>query len=417
MFKRYERGYGGRVGALGTLRIPAFRRLAGAYTINRFGDLIGLIALAGVVYAETGSAVATMALFLAMEFLPSIAAPVVAARLDRIPVAPTLAVVFGIEAACFAVLALMSHHFSLAVFLVIVAFDGVLAIAGRAICRGAAAQVLEPSDQLREGNALLNMLVSPAFALGALAGGALVATVGSDVALAADAGSFVFAAVLCGTARELPRYEEEQDEESWQERLRDGFAYLRRHRYATTLIVGQSLAMIFFSLTMPIEVAYTQDTLSAGAGGYGALFGAWGAGVIVGSLLYTPLARRHLIAAAVGSTVLQGLSYAGLGAAGDIYVACAVAAVGGAANGVQWVALTTLVQEVTETDYQVRVMAVFESLTTLSPGVGFLLGGVIAATVSPRVAFVVAAVGTLAVVGGVALARPWRAPRRARVLT
>lgn len=405
------------MGALSTLRIPAFRRLAGAYTVNRFGDLIGLIALAGVVYAETGSAVATMALFLAMEFLPSLAAPVVAARLDRIPVAPTLAILFGVEAACFVVLALMTHHFSLVVFLVIVAFDGVLAIAGRAICRGAAAQVLEPSGQLREGNALLNMLVSPAFALGALAGGALVATVGSDVALIADAVSFGLAAVVCGTARGLPRYEEEQDDEPWQARLRDGFAYLRRHRYATTLIVGQSLAMVFFSLTMPIEVAYTQDTLDAGAGGYGALFGAWGAGVIVGSLLYTPLARRHLIAAAVGSTVLQGLSYAGLGAAQDIYVACAVAAIGGAANGVQWVALTTLVQEATDADYQVRVMSVFESLTTLSPGVGFLLGGAIAATVSPRVAFVVAAAGTLAVVGGVALARPWRQPRRAKMLT
>jgi predicted MFS family arabinose efflux permease len=352
-----------------------------------------------------------------MEFLPSLAAPVVAARLDRIPVAPTLAILFGVEAACFAVLALMTHHFSLVVFLVIVAFDGVLAIAGRAICRGAAAQVLEPSGQLREGNALLNMLVSPAFALGALAGGALVATVGSDVALLADAVSFGLAAVVCGTARGLPRYEEEQDDEPWQARLRDGFAYLRRHRYATTLIVGQSLAMVFFSLTMPIEVAYTQDTLDAGAGGYGALFGAWGAGVIVGSLLYTPLARRHLIAAAVGSTVLQGLSYAGLGAAQDIYVACAVAAIGGAANGVQWVALTTLVQEATDAEYQVRVMSVFESLTTLSPGVGFLLGGAIAATVSPRVAFVVAAAGTLAVVGGVALARPWRQPRRAKMLT
>src|SRR5689334_7521471 len=138
---------------------------------------------------------------MAMEFLPSIAAPVVAARLDRIPVAPTLAVVFGIEAVCFAVLAVMAHHFNLTVFLVIVAFDGVLAIVGRAICRGAAAQVLEPSGQLREGNALLNMLVSPAFALGALVGGALVATVGSDVALAADTASFVFAAVMTGTAR------------------------------------------------------------------------------------------------------------------------------------------------------------------------------------------------------------------------
>ncbi|HEY0632382.1 MAG TPA: MFS transporter [Thermoleophilaceae bacterium] len=405
------------MGALKTLRIPAFRRLALAYTINRFGDTLGLIALAGVVYAKTGSAAATTALFMAMEFLPSLAAPAVAARLDRIAVAPTLAVVFGVEAVCFAVLGLLTHHFGLAAFLAIVAFDGVLAIAGRAICRGAAAQVLDATDQLREGNAVINLLYSPAFALGAFAGGAAVATVGADVALFADAATFVVAAAMCGTARGLPRYEDEPDPEPWRARLRDGFAYLGRHPYATTLIVGQALAMVFFSLTMPIEVAYTRDTLNAGDAGYGALFGAWGIGLIVGSAAYAPLARRHLGAAAIGSTILQGVSYAGLGVSPDIYVACVVAAVGGAANGVQWVALTTAIQEVTAIDYQVRVMAVFESLTTLSPGIGFVLGGAIAVAVSPRAAFVVAAVGTLAVVAGVAALRPWRQPRVARVLT
>jgi hypothetical protein len=409
--------YRGVVGALRTLRHAAFRRLAIAYTVNRFGDTLGLIALAGVVYAKTGSAAATTALFMAMEFLPSIAAPAVAARLDRIPVAPTLATLFGVEAACFGVLALLTHHFSLVPFLAIVAFDGVLAIAGRAICRGAAAQVLEASGELREGNAVINLLYSPTVALGAFAAGAMVATVGADVALLGDVATFVVAAVMCGTARGLPRYEDEVDSERWQARLRDGLAYLRRHRYATTLIVGQALAMIFFSVTMPIEVAFTRDTLHAGDAGYGALFGAWGLGLIVGSVAYAPLSRRHLGAAAVGSTVLQGLAYAGLGVSPDIYVACAVAAVGGAANGVQWVALTTAIQEVTELDYQVRVMAVFESLTTLSPGVGFLLGGALAVAVSPRFAFVVAAIGTLAVVAAVAALRPWRQPRVARALT
>jgi hypothetical protein len=61
-------------------------------------------------------------------------------------------------------------------------------------------------------------------------------------------------------------------------------------------------------------------------------------------------------------------------------------------------------------------MSVFESLTTLSPGIGFLIGGAVAAAVSPRVAFVVASVGTLAVVAGVMAVRPWRGARRERVL-
>jgi hypothetical protein len=62
-------------------------------------------------------------------------------------------------------------------------------------------------------------------------------------------------------------------------------------------------------------------------------------------------------------------------------------------------------------------MAVFESLTTLSPGIGFLLGGAIAVAVSPRVAFVVAAAGTLVVVGGVLLAQPWKARRPASMIS
>jgi Na+/melibiose symporter-like transporter len=272
--------------------------------------------------------------------------------------------------------------------------------------------VLEGTGELREGNAVINLLYSPTVALGAFAGGALVATAGGDVALLGDGATFVVAALMCGTARGLPSYEDEESE-PWQARLRDGLAYLRRHRYATALIVGQALAMIFFSLTMPIEVAYTRDTLGAGDAGYGALFGAWGVGLIAGSVAYAPLARRRLTVAAVGSTILQGLSYAGLGVSPDIYIACVVAAVGGTANGVQWVALTTAVQEVTEIDYQVRVMAVFESLTTLSPGIGFLLGGAIAVAFGPRVAFVVAAAGTLAVVAGVAAVRPWRWARSA----
>jgi MFS family permease len=405
------------VEALRTLRIPAFRRLAGAYAVNRFGDMLGLIALAGVVYAKTGSAAATTALFVAMEFLPSLVAPAVAVRLDRIPVAPTLAAVFGVEAACFAVLAILTHHFGLAPFLLIVAFDGVLAIVGRAICRGAAAQVLEPSGRLREGNALLNVAVAPSTALGAFAGGALVATVGADVGLAADAATFAVAAAICASTRGLPRYEEEPEAAPWRERLRDGLAYLRGRPYVMTLIVAGALAQVFFSLSMPIEVAYARDTLGAGNGGYGALFGAWGVGLVIGSVGYTPLARNYLVAATAGSTVLQGLSYGGLGLAPDIYVACAVAVIGGAANGVQWVALTTMIQEATQTAYQVRVMAVFESLTTASPGIGFLLGGAITLLLSPRVAFGVAAAGTLLVVAGVAASRPWRAGRAVQAVT
>ncbi len=47
---------------------------------------------------------------------------------------------------------------------------------------------------------------------------------------------------------------------------------------------------------------------------------------------------------------------------------------------------------------QARVMSVLESIGAAMPGVGFALGGLIAAIASPRTTFLVAGVGVLAIV-------------------
>ena len=74
--------------------------------------------------------------------------------------------------------------------------------------------------------------------------------------------------------------------------------------------------------------------------------------------------------------------------------------VGGAGNGVQWVAVMTALQEATPPEYQARISGLLESIAAAMPGVGFLLGGVIAALGSPRTAFAVAGAGILVLVAG-----------------
>ena len=49
--------------------------------------------------------------------------------------------------------------------------------------------------------------------------------------------------------------------------------------------------------------------------------------------------------------------------------------VGGAGNGIQWVAVMTALQEATPTEYQARMSGLLESIGAAMPGVGFLLGG------------------------------------------
>src|SRR3954468_22004098 len=211
------------------LRIPAFRRLVGVYAINRLGDMVALIAMAIVVWDQTHSVWATTGLFAALEFVPGLAGPAITARLDRLPVARVLATLYVIEAAIFVTLASLTHAFALAPFLLLVVAEGMIAVVTRAICRGSVAAVMEPTGQLREGIALLNLAVSPTMALGAVFGAGLVATLGADAALFANAGSFALGALVIATTRGLPRYEPEADDDSehWRTRLAAAMRYMR----------------------------------------------------------------------------------------------------------------------------------------------------------------------------------------------
>src|SRR2546423_4280085 len=83
---------------LAPLRVASFRRLAASYLINELGDWVGRIALAILVLERTGSPLATAALFLAMTVLPALPGPALVARLDRLEVRATLAVLFVLEA-------------------------------------------------------------------------------------------------------------------------------------------------------------------------------------------------------------------------------------------------------------------------------------------------------------------------------
>jgi MFS family permease len=108
------------------------------------------------------------------------------------------------------------------------------------------------------------------------------------------------------------------------------------------------------------------------------------------------------------STLGQGAALVALGAAPNIEVACAIAVIGGAANGAQGAALLTALQEAIEMDFQARVMSFFEAIVTAAPGIGYLLGGLIAAGAGGRAAFVVAGLGVFATAAVVAAVRPWR---------
>lgn len=394
------------------LRRPQFRRLATSYALNDLGDWMGIVALAVLVFDQTGSAMATAALFLGTRFLPALIAPVLVAKVEQPPPRFALPALYCGEAAAFGGLALLAGgNFALGLVVVLAAIDGALALTARSLTRAVVAALLEPTGELRSGNAVLNVAFTGGAAIGPGVAGIVVAGFGVQTALLLDAASFYAIAWILFTAGSLPQAE--PDPGLVRERVRAGIAYIRERATLKRLLIAQGGAFVFFAAVLPIEVIYAKQTLDAGDSGYGVLLASWGVGMVLGSLVFARLRRTPLPVLLFFSTVAVGAGYLGLSVAPSLALACAASVLGGSGNGVQWVSTISAVQELTAPGMQARVMSVLESIGAAMPGVGYLLGGIVAAGLSPRATFLVAGVGVLAIVAIAAptLGRKWAARR------
>ncbi len=390
------------------MKRPSFRRLAFSFAVNEMGDWLGIIALSVLVFELTGSAMATAVLFLGTGFLPALMTPFFVARLERPPPHFVLPAIYAAEAAAFGALALLAEHFSLAAIVVIAALDGTLALTAKTLTRAVTAAMLEPEGELRVGNAVLNIAFTGGAAVGPALAGVVIAVLGIQSALLLDAASFYLIACVVFTARPLPQPESEP-EAPLRERVRAGLDYVRDRPLLRRLLAAEAGVFVFFSLVIPIEVIYAKQDLGLDAVGYGLMVNSWGVGMVLGGILFARLRRASLPVLIFFSTVAIGSAYFGLAAAQTLAIACAASALGGAGNGVQWVAMVSAVQELTTASMQARVLGTLESAVSATPGIGFLLGGLIASQWSPRAAFVVAGAGVMIIVlvSALVLGRNW----------
>jgi MFS family permease len=395
---------------------PRLRRILAAYTVNRLGTWFGFVALSVTVFDHTHSAVAVAALLVAGQVLPAFVVPAVVARVESSRRSGELSGLYLLEALVTAGLALLLLHFWLPAVLVLVALDGTAALTASALLRAAAARTAHDHDQLgaahipdheaqeadqsssasheaeRNANAALNVAFSGTFVLGPVLAGLVVAAAGSPVALLIDAATFA----ICGAMLLDLRPHVEEPGGSVRARLRTAWQHINDVPALRALLLAEALALVFFEFSGPIEVAYAKATLHAGARGYGLLMTAWGAGVVVGSLVFARSSRRPARAMLSAGTLGVGLAYLGFAAAPSLLIACLAALVGGVGNGVQWASLIGAVQRLTPQRLQGRLMGAVESLGALCPALGLSLGGALVALSSPRGAFLVAGLGATA---------------------
>ena len=349
-----------------------------------------------LVYGETHDPLATTALFVAAQFLPAFAAPALTANVDQLALRRVLPGIYAGEAAAFVLLALLANSFSLAPVLALALIDGVLMLTARGLSRGAVNAVLQPVGQLRDGNGLLNIGFAIASIGGAALGGLLVDAFSVSTALLVDAASFAVIAVVLATARALPPADAER--EPFVTRILDGLRYARTDRIARLLLGGQAIAIVLFTLIVPIEIVYAEETLKTDEAGYGILLSSWGAGIVLGSLVFIAVRRRSAAVLILSSTLAIGAGYLGMAVARELWVACAFSVIGGVGNGIQWVSVMTALQESTPQPLQARVTGLLESIASAMTGVGFLIGGIITAVSSPPTAFAISGLGVVVLV-------------------
>ncbi len=375
------------------LRLPAYRRLLAAYALNELAWSVGTLALAVLVYRRTGSALGSTAFFLCSQVVPAFASPFVVARVDQRAPRRMLPALYAIEGILFGVLAWMTSRFSLAPVLILALCDGIVAIVARALARTATVHVLRPLDLLREGNAITNGAFSICFMAGPALGGIVVVAGGTVAALLINCGLFAAMGLILVTAGGLPGAVHEPEPSAG--RLRAAIDYVRRNRALRWLLIFQALGFVVFTISIPVEVVFAQHTLHAGAGGYGALLSGWGAGAVIGSAAYAHWRRRSARVLLAASGVALAGGFVLMAAAPTIVVAVIGAALGGLGNGVESVAAQTALQEYTPQRWMALVMSLNQSITQAAPGIGILVGGLITALASARLAFAVAGAGSV----------------------
>ncbi len=376
------------------LKLGAYRRLLAAYTLNELASGIGSLALAVLVYDRTGSALAAAGYFLCAMFGPALMSPAVVARLDQRSSRSVLVGLYALEGVLFAALAWVAGRFALAPVLVLALLDGIVAVTARALARTATVSVTSSAGLLREANALTNASFSVCYMVGPALGGVAVALGSATTALWITCGVFVVIVLTVATASGLPSASPEKRPAAG--RLRSALRYARETPLVRTLLELQAASMLFISIPIPVEVVLASHTLHGGAGGYGGMLSAWGAGAVVGSAIYArgrKLQQGLLIALGAGCL---GAGFIVMAAAPTLAVAVVGAAVAGVGNGTMFVASRTALQEAAEQNWMALMMSLNESIIQGIPGAGILIGGALAVASGPRAALVVGGIGALA---------------------
>ena len=262
---------------------------------------------------------------------------------------------------------------------------------------GASIPELVSRPQLPAAVSLNSLSLTLAQAVGPAIGGLVVAGLGAGAVFMLNAVSFLGVALAMGAWRRPPRTSRLPAEHVLAA-VRTGARYVLNATALQVVLVRLAAHVLFFSAIPALLVVVARNELGLGAGGYGALFGCFGAGGALGALL-VPRARLRvgtdrLVAIAAVALAGGAFGLAAIRVAAPLYPLMVVAGVGSMAA---LSSLTVAAQSVLPSWVRGRGLATYMLTFQAAMAGGAALWGAVAASAGTSTALAVAGAGVLAV--------------------
>jgi DHA3 family macrolide efflux protein-like MFS transporter len=387
-----------------------FRSLLIASFASGIGTMLAVIALTVDVYERTGSGAWVSALLIA-DFLPTIAIGLLLGPLiDRLS---RRALMIGADLARLVVFAALPFAANAGT---IVALALVVGVANGFFNPAAQAALpnLVRANELARANSLYQSSSNVTWLIGPLAGGALLAISGTDLAYGINAATFAVSALFIARIP-APSFASEQavSKGHWRD-LAEGFALVRRSRALLAVTVAWTLATFGNAAINVAEVFFVRESLDAGNVELGLMMGAAGLGLVLGSIVVGSLLEQRPIAPVYAvSLLLMAVGFGGAAISPSVWVALPLVAVSGLGNGGAVVCNPLLVQVGAPDRLRGRAFTVVMSITYVAFAAAMVAAGALTDALGPRVLWGAAAgICAVAAVAGALLARGIRAVPR-----
>jgi MFS family permease len=391
------------IGGRGPLSQQNFRLLFAARSISYFGTYLAPIAVAFAVLDLTGSAADTGLAFACWTLAQISALLVGGVVADRLP---RRIVMVGSDTANVVVRTLMgtlllTGHAKIWEIFVLQAIGGAATAFYSPASSGLVPEVV-PAAQLQRANAYMGIARYLAFPIGAAAGGAIVATIGTGTALLVDAGTYGASALLLVGIR-LSKRASTTSTPNFIHELRAGWRAFTELTWVWVLTVW--IALYFLVTYAPFFVLgpYIAKHSLGGAGAWATVVTGEGIGALVGGLVglrLQPQRPWRVVCPIFALTAVQSIL---LAAHAHIVLIAAGALVAGFSFSYGSVLFETGVQRAIAPELLGRVSAYnwMASMTFLP--LGYATAGWIGGVVGPGTYLVVGAVWIAATTGALML--------------